>query len=129
MILIDPVLLVLCVSASICIGLICNFLSLISKWVPNKETRLTWGAGGRGFKSHWPHVNLVSLLGTHFDIKLRKLQINPIQILALTQRTRRTGSIKIIYYDFIYDNLLDVFSMCCYNQNAFINIGNKCYIF
>lgn len=43
MILIDPVLLVLCVSASICIGLICNFLSLISKWVPNKETRLTWG--------------------------------------------------------------------------------------
>jgi len=53
MILNDPVLLVLCVSASICIGLICNFLSLISKWVPNKETRLTWGQWDLNLASRW----------------------------------------------------------------------------
>jgi hypothetical protein len=36
---------------------------------------LAWGAGGRGFKSHWPHVNLVPLFSpTSLDIiKLHRI--------------------------------------------------------
>ena len=61
MILNDPVLLVLCVSASICIGLICNFLSLISKWVPNKETRLTLGQWDLNLAGRWVQVRYIGI--------------------------------------------------------------------